>query len=279
MPGAPDPLYVAARRTLLDALEAVEKQLGAIVLVGAQAVYLHTGEGDLAVAPYTTDGDLVVQPSALAPQPLLEKLLSNAGFARSPNDIGAWAKNVSVEGVDRPMVVDLLVPAGVAGPGRRSVEIPPHDAHAARKANGLEGALVDRDPHVLRALDPEDGRQFTISVAGPAALLVSKVIKISERADRPSRRSDKDALDVLRLLRAVPTAGIRRRMERLLTDPLSAGVTGEALERMPGLFGTPASIGCVMAGRAAEPLEAADIIAASTAALAQDLIAAVQQGA
>ena len=57
--GAPDPLYVAARRTLLDALEAVEMQLDALVLVGAQAVYLHTGEGDLAVAPYTTDADLV----------------------------------------------------------------------------------------------------------------------------------------------------------------------------------------------------------------------------
>lgn len=278
MPGAPDPLYVAARRTLLDALEAVQTQLDAIVLVGAQAVYLHTGEGDLAVAPYTTDGDLVIQPSALTPQPLLEELLASAGFARAPNNIGAWAKNVSVEGVDRPMVVDLLVPASVAGPGRRSVEIPPHDAHAARKARGLEGALVDRDPHVFRALDPEDERQFTIKVAGPAALLVSKVIKISERADRPSRTRDKDALDVLRILRAMPTAEIRGRMERLLENPVSAGVTGEALKLMPGLFGTPESIGCVMAGRAVEPLEPAEIIAASAAALVQDLVAAMRRG-
>lgn len=278
MPGAPDPLYVAARRTLLDALEAVETQLDAIVLVGAQAVYLHTGEGDLAVAPYTTDGDLVVQPSALTPQPLLEELLEHAGFARAPNDIGAWAKNVSVEGVDRPMVVDLLVPAAVAGPGRRSVEIPPHDRHAARKANGLEGALVDRDLHVLRALDPEDERQFTIKVAGPAALLVSKVIKISERADRPSRSNDKDALDVLRILRAVPTAGIRSRMARLLADPVSADVTGEALEVMPSLFGTPASIGCMMAGRAAAPLEPEETISASAAALAQDLLSVMRVG-
>lgn len=176
------------------------------------------------------------------------------------------------------MVVDLLVPASVGGPGRRGARIPPHDRHAARKANGLEGALVDRKPHVLGALEPEDARQFTVSVAGPAALLVSKVIKISERADRPTRRSDKDALDVLRLLRAVPTAEVGERLERLLRDPLSAGVTGEALELLSGLFGTPASLGCVMAGRAAEPLEPADIIAASAAALAQDLLAAIQSG-
>lgn len=275
MPGAPDPLYVAARRTLLDALEAMGTQLDAIVLVGAQAVYLRCGEGDLAVAPYTTDGDLVVRPSALAPHPLLETLLESAGFRRAPGDIGAWAKAVPVGGVDRLMVVDLLVPAGVAGPGRRSVLIPPHDGHAARKASGLEGALVDHDPHLLEALEPGDRRLFTVRVAGPAALLVSKITKISERADSPSRRGDKDALDVLRILRAFSTEELRQRMRRLLDDPVSLDVTGRVLEVTPGLFGGPQRLGCMMAGRAAEPLEPAEVIAASLAALAQDLIAAM----
>ena len=275
MPGAPDPLYVAARRTLLDALEAMETQLDAIVLVGAQAVYLRSGEGDLAVAPYTTDGDLAIRPSALAPYPPLETLLESNGFRRAPGDIGAWAKTVPVGGIDRLMVVDLLVPAGVAGPGRRSVQIPPHDGHAARKANGLEGALVDRDPHVLQALEPEDRRSFNVSVAGPAALLVSKITKIRERAEHPSRQSDKDALDILRLLRAFSTEELHRRMERLLEDPVSADATAQVLDVMPRLFGTPERMGCVMAGRAAEPLEPSDVIAASLAALAQDLIAAM----
>jgi hypothetical protein len=67
MPGDPDPLYVAARRVLLDALEAIEPHLGALVLVGAQAAYLHAGEADLAVAPYTTDGDLALDPTRLEP--------------------------------------------------------------------------------------------------------------------------------------------------------------------------------------------------------------------
>ena len=67
MPGAPDPLYVAARRVLLDALTALHDHLGAIVLVGAQAVYVHAGEGDLVVAPFTTDADLAIWCGAFAP--------------------------------------------------------------------------------------------------------------------------------------------------------------------------------------------------------------------
>ncbi len=70
MPGALDPLYVAARRVLLDALDALREHLDAIVLVGAQAVYVHAGEADLSVAPFTTDSDLAIDPRHLSPQPL-----------------------------------------------------------------------------------------------------------------------------------------------------------------------------------------------------------------
>ena len=48
MPGAPDPEYVLARKVLLDALQALGEQRSAIVLVGAQAIYLHTGDAELA---------------------------------------------------------------------------------------------------------------------------------------------------------------------------------------------------------------------------------------
>ena len=50
MPGAPAPLYVKAREVLLDALEALGPHRASLVLVGAQAIYLHTGEVDLALA-------------------------------------------------------------------------------------------------------------------------------------------------------------------------------------------------------------------------------------
>jgi hypothetical protein len=53
MPGEADPLYVGARRVLLDALTALQPHLESLVLVGAQAIYLHCGEADFAVSPYT----------------------------------------------------------------------------------------------------------------------------------------------------------------------------------------------------------------------------------
>src|SRR5436853_2555871 len=80
MPGEPDPLYVLARRALLDALDALRSQLDAIVLVGAQAIYLHTGDADLAVAEYTTDADFALRPDDLADAPLLGDLLAARGF-------------------------------------------------------------------------------------------------------------------------------------------------------------------------------------------------------
>jgi hypothetical protein len=45
-----DELYVMARQVLLDALDALGPHRDAIVLVGAQAVYLRVGEAKLAVA-------------------------------------------------------------------------------------------------------------------------------------------------------------------------------------------------------------------------------------
>jgi hypothetical protein len=76
----PEPEYVAARRVLLDALDALGGQRKAVVLVGAQAIYLHVGEGDLAVAPYTTDGDLAIDPRELDDEPALASALRSAGF-------------------------------------------------------------------------------------------------------------------------------------------------------------------------------------------------------
>lgn len=69
MPGAPDPLYVKAREVLLDALEALGPHRSSLVLVGAQAVYMHTGEADIAVAPFTTDADVIIDPGGLQGPP------------------------------------------------------------------------------------------------------------------------------------------------------------------------------------------------------------------
>jgi len=57
MLGGPDPLYVRARAALLDATDALVPFLDAMVLVGAQAVYLRAGDAGLMVAEYTTNAD------------------------------------------------------------------------------------------------------------------------------------------------------------------------------------------------------------------------------
>src|SRR5437867_876077 len=74
------PAYVEARRVLLDALTALAPQGSAVIVAGAQAIYLHTGDADLAIAPYTTDGDLTLDPSQLVDEPALESAMRSAGF-------------------------------------------------------------------------------------------------------------------------------------------------------------------------------------------------------
>lgn len=271
MPGAPDPLYVAARRVLLDALDALRDHLPAVVLVGAQAVYVHAGEADLAVAPFTTDADLALDPRRLRPDPLLEEALGREGF-RPGIAVGQWERSIDVEGVRRTVAVDLLVPESLGGAGRRGARIPPHAKNAARKAGGLEASLVDHDVTTIDALDPADPRSFELAVAGPAALLVAKAHKMLERAESADRAKDKDALDVYRLLRAVPTGELVRRFRVLLADDTARAAAAHALDELPGLFGAASAVGVGMAVRAAVPLERGDTLAASFSVLANDLI-------
>ena len=71
-------------------------------------------------------------------------------------------------------------------------------------------------------------------MAGPTALLVAKIIKISERSAEPTRIVDKDALDVLRLLQSCETEqfveklNILRRDER--TEELVASAVGQLVD-------------------------------------------------
>ena len=68
------------------------------------------------------------------------------------------------------------------------------------KVHGLEGALVSHTPRTISSLAPDTDRSRILKVAGPAALLVSKVHKIAERisAARAHQREllHKDAFDI-----------------------------------------------------------------------------------
>jgi hypothetical protein len=201
-------LYVAAREVLLDALDALGEQREALTLAGAQAIYVHTGSADLAVAEFTTDGDLVVDPAHLKELPRLAAAMEEARF-RPGRQPGCWLRDHLVDGVATTIPVDLLVPEAVAGHGRRAARLGDHGSRAGRRVRGLEGALIDYSTAHLTALDPSDHRAFDIRLAGPSALLVAKLHKLADRSREPEARrlKDKDALDVLRLLRAILWSG------------------------------------------------------------------------
>jgi hypothetical protein len=270
-PGGAD-LLVAARSALLDALEALREHIDAVIVVGAQAVYLHTGAAPVALAEATKDCDLALDTRALAPEPLLEEAMRAAGFYLDPEarQPGSW-----LNAADIP--VDLMVPEALAGgSGRRGARIPPHAKDAARRAVGLEAAIIDHAPIQVRALAPDDPRIYTANVAGPAALLVAKLHKLGERQATPGRLVDKDAHDVYRLLVAVPTDRLASKLLHLRADDLAGPVTEQALTFLAELFAVGADApGSAMAGRAEEGIGDPAIVSAAAAALAKDLVSAV----
>jgi hypothetical protein len=137
--GGGDDLLAQARSVLLDALTALAKHRDSIIVIGAQAVYLHTGTAPTAVAETTKDSDLAVDVRALGQDPLIDAAMEQAGFVLDPTSgqPGAW---MSPEGIP----VDLMVPEAIAGGKRRRSAIhSPHGKRAMRRAVGLEAAIVD----------------------------------------------------------------------------------------------------------------------------------------
>jgi hypothetical protein len=92
------PLYIVARTVLLDALDALGEQRDALVLVGAQAIYLHTGDADIAVPVFTTDGDLVIEPARLKDEPKLAEAMTRAHFQPGLQP-GSWFSTRNVDSV------------------------------------------------------------------------------------------------------------------------------------------------------------------------------------
>ncbi len=131
-----DPNYVAARTVLLNALDALVDHRKALILVGAQAVYLRTEPLD-GYQDFTTDGDLALDPGLLGDRPGLEEVMRNAGFRLLNEDIGKPEPGIREARVPAPdrtedfiIPVDLIVPEAVAPPGGRR-------GAAASMENGL----------------------------------------------------------------------------------------------------------------------------------------------
>jgi hypothetical protein len=261
-----DTAYVTARKALLDVLDVLGPLLKSVILVGAQAIYIHTGEVEFAVSPFTYDADLAINPKELADNPKLVEVMKKARFSLTDQP-GLYKR--TIDGAQ----VDLLVPAALGGGGRRGTRLGLQGNTAAMKVRGLEGALVDHAPVQIKSLDENDHRIHMIEVAGPASLLVSKVLKVAERAQGNLRRQDdKDAFDIFRLLRAVQTSDLTVSLNHLLNDNLSSDITTEAVDAFKKLFGDATSTGVQMVVSHIRGLESEDVISASCVALSQDLI-------
>lgn len=270
-----DPQYVEARRALLNALFALAAHHNAVIVVGAQAVYLRTGDADptIAIAPFTSDGDLALDPSQLGDDPTIENALRGANFQPyEPDDRGpqpgAWVTNVEIDGQPHVIPLDLMVPEGLTPrDSHRGVKLGVHGNRAARKVRGLEAAVFDNDMITITALDPADSRSIHVKVAGPAALLIAKAYKIAERlaSGKANRYDDKDAADVLRLMQSTNPADVAHTMLRLVgADEAIAESTRNGLDYLRDLFGKRNGEGVAMAHRAlreAVPEERITVIA------------------
>lgn len=263
-----DPRYVTARKVLLDALFALSPHGKAIIIAGAQAVYLRTGDADLAIAPYTTDGDLVINPSLLGDDPHLGQAMSDANFTlikrpQGHEELGIWVESVEINGKLELVPVDLIVPRAVAPPGgRRSARLGSHGNLTARSAVGLEAALIDHSPMLINALDASDTRTIEVEVAGAPALLVAKAHKIHDRvkSGRDDRLDDKDASDVVRIMQTTDPETIGQTFSNLISDPMAGDVTRTAVEYLTDLFGRRGRPGVEMTGRAMQLVMDVDTI-------------------
>ncbi|WP_280220657.1 hypothetical protein [Nocardia neocaledoniensis] len=277
-PGAtadnPFELLVRTRTVLLDALEALVDHRDVVIIVGAQAVYLHTGGVEVAIAEATKDSDVMVDIRELGGDPTINEAMERADFIINPktNQPGAW---LSPDGIP----VDIMVPEAIApGKGKRSVHQPPHDKMAMRRTRGLEAAAVDNSEMVVRALTEDDSRSITAKVAGPAALIIAKCHKIHERVGGPADRiKDKDAHDIYRILLAFEPDELTPAFTRLLAEEISAEVTSEAIGILQNLFADgPGATGSVMVGRAEHTVGDPEQVSAAVSILAEELVEAVR---
>jgi hypothetical protein len=278
-----DARYVAARGVLLDALFTLAPHGKAVIVVGAQAVYLRTGEANLAIAPYTTDGDLAINPSLLGDDPRLSQAMLDANFTlmrmqEGHEEPGVWTELTEVNGRIELIPVDLIVPKAVAPPGgKRDARLPTHGIGAARFAIGLEAALIDHSPMEIGALDANDARIITVEVAGTSALLVAKAHKIHDRVvgGREDRLSDKDASDVVRIMQSTDPDTTGRTLSDLVLDPMAGDATRKAIEYLTQLFGRRGQPGIQMAGRALQLVMDSDTVEVICTSYLSTLVSAI----
>jgi len=262
---------VVVRRALMGALETLQPHLDSLILVGAQAVYLNSNHIELPLAPATSDADIAFDTRSLEVSPEIGELLREAGY--SPNETarnpGHW---INAEGVP----LDLFQPRILSSRGAksRSANLGPHGQDLLRIIDGLNSALVDNSVLTINSFETQDIRSFEIKVAGPAALIIAKTAKISDRLRGSDQRLiSKDAHDIYRLLLATQTVTLSQLFQELLSNPISSAEAKAALNAFAQLFAkSQDASGNKLVADAAKGVDNADLLKASAWALASDLV-------
>lgn len=274
-------IYVSSRKVLLDALDSLGAERSAVILVGAQAVHLRVGDSGTAVVSHTTDADLSLNPQLLTGRPDLASAMRAANLKlrtdrHGHEEPGIWISQ-PLPGAPSGVTVDLLVADAMsAGKGKRAAVLTGQDARAARYVYGIEAALYDNGPLVVAALDNADPRSFEIAVAGPAALLIAKLIKLKERLSS-GKLDAKDAFEIYRLLQGDAHA-IAQGWLRAEAEALSRPVAAVAEEALRELFAAAGSRGAEIAGDFARGRDDPATVSQSARALAQELVATLARG-
>ena len=265
--------YIEARRILLDALAALEEQLDALILVGAQAAHIHIDGVPAPVVDYTTDADIAIDPNQLDREPEIGASLKKAGLRPKEDGPGVWlwADRETDEGPS----VDLLVPQSLAkARGHRAARLDGHSRDSARYVDGIEAALVDWKRHRIASLDSSDDRRYELKVAGPATILIAKLFKISDRLNS-ARAEPKDGYESFRLMQ-LPLEVIVRGWRHALGSDSSKAVANKGVDLLADLFGAAEAPGVELAVTYVGEFEDPRQLRLSAPLLARQIVAALR---
>ncbi len=241
VPGAPDPAFSAAREILLDVLATLSVYpSSAIIVVGAQAVYLRTAMIIIDAAPFTIDSDIAIDPRIIPETPSLRALLEDHGYVLRDNQPGLYSAPHLEPHISEAANVDIIVPElFAADAGRRNANLQYDGSRAARRTAGLEIALYDNSPLDVGSFASPHRVLHNVHVAGRAALLVAKAHKLGDHIEDPTRpMKAKDALDVYRLLAASPAGEIAGTLRSHAGKPNVDTVIVQAVTFLRKLFAT-----------------------------------------
>jgi len=165
-----------------------------------------------------------------------------------------------------------MVPALLSTGGRRSADLNPHASFIARRTGGLEASIFDFTPETISSFD---GSRPTVrlNIANEGALLIAKLVKVSDRIDSPQRFQQKDCYDVYRLLWATPAEFLVTSLNRLNLEISVRPSVAVAIKALELYFASSEdALGSRLAGQAEFGIGDPNLVSARTMAMAREFL-------